>query len=613
MAHLASVPAAFQDALDRLGDRPLLEDRQGTVALAELLTFAAAAAHGLRKRGLQAGDRVGLWADNSRRWIAADLAIQLAGGINVPRGTDTPEDEIREILAHADVSFVLVHDARTAARLERIRQSLPALREVIVLDPTGVPGLTFDRLLAEGAGGPSFAELAKAIRPDDVATIIYTSGTTGRPKGVVLLQKSFAHQLETIPGFLDIGPTDVFLSILPPWHIFERTVEYVCLTQGARLVYTDLRRFKQDLSEKHPTFVPSVPRVWESVHDAVKKALAEGSPMRRSLFGTAFAVADRRVRAYDLARGMSAEVHPPGLLARAWNGLVATLLFLPDLLLRSIVFKKIRTLTGGRLRGAVVGGGLMPPHVDRFFRAVGMPVLVGYGLTETAPVLTVRRPTRNVMHTIGVAIPQVELEIRDPVTGLPLPRGGVGVVFTRGPQVMKGYHKDPELTARAIDPNGWFDTGDLGLLTTAGDLCFKGRQKETIVLSGGENVEPSHVESSILPSPYVAQAVVVGQDRKTLAALVCPRAEEIVKRFPALAGVTPAELATRPEVLALIKEEVGRRTGPDSGLRPFERVTRVALLPEPLSAENGCLTGTLKTKRHEIVKRYASLIEAAYA
>ncbi len=613
MAPPTSVPAAFQAALDRLGDRPLLEDRQVTVSLAELLSTAAAVAHGLRKRGLHAGDRVGLWADNSRRWIAADLAIQLAGAINVPRGTDTPEDEVREILVHADVSFVLVHDARTAARLERIRHALPGLREVVVLDPTGVPGLTFDRLAAEGAGGPTFAELARAIRPDDVATIIYTSGTTGRPKGVVLLQRSFAHQLEVIPGFLEIGPTDVFLSILPPWHIFERTVEYVCLTQGARLVYTDLRRFKQDLAEKHPTFVPSVPRVWESVHDAVKKALAEGSPLRRRLFGTAFAVADRRVRAYDLARGLSERVEPPGLALRAWNGLVAALLFLPDLLLRSIIFKKIRTLTGGRLRGAVVGGGLMPPHVDRFFRAVGMPVLVGYGLTETAPVLTVRRPHRNVLHTIGVAIPQVELEIRDPVTGLPLPRGGVGVVFTRGPQVMKGYHKDAELTARAIDPQGWFDTGDLGCLTQAGDLCFKGRQKETIVLSGGENVEPSHVESAILPSPYVAQAVVVGQDRKTLAALVLPRAEEVAKRLPALAHATPAELAAHPEVLALLKEEVSRRTGPGSKLRPFEHVARVALLPEALSVENGLLTGTLKAKRHEIVKRHAGLIDAAYA
>jgi len=609
---VTSVPAAFQAALDRLGDRPILEDRAGTVPYSALLASSAALSTGLERRGLRAGERVGLWADNSRRWIVADLAIQCVGAINVPRGTDTPEAEVKEILRHARAAFVLVHDARTLARLERIRHDLPDLREVAVLDPTGVAGLTVDKLIEEGRGGPSFGERAAKIRPTDVATLIYTSGTTGRPKGVVLAQSNFAHQLEEIPGFLEIGPDDLFLSILPPWHIFERIVEYVALTQGARLVYTDLRHFREDLAHKRPTFVPSVPRVWESVHDAVRKALADGPPLRRAVFDTALWVADARARAFDTARGFTTRVNGVPALLRGAAGAAAALLWPLDQLLRRVAFKKVNALVGGRLRGAVVGGGKMPPHVDRFFRAIGVGVLVGYGLTETSPVVTVRRPKRNVIHTIGTVMPRVELEIRDPSTGKALAVGETGVICTRGPHVMQRYYEDPALTAKVMDAQGWFDTGDLGVITRAGDLCFRGRQKETIVLAGGENVEPSRVEEAIVPSELVSQAVVVGQDRKTLAALVLPRAEEIAKRLPATAGLSPAELAARADVLELVRADVHRRTGPEAGFRPFESVPRVALLPEPLSADNGCLTATLKMKRHEIVARFAELIEAVY-
>jgi long-chain acyl-CoA synthetase len=611
-----TVPGHFQDAFERLGDRPVLEDRAGTVSLATLLATAAGAANGLTRRGLLPGERVGFWADNSRRWIATDLAIQAAGAVGVPRGTDTPEGEIAEIFRHAEVSFVAVHDAKAAARFESVRGSLPSVREVVVLDPGpgAGPGIPFDRLVEEGRDGASFAELAAAVEPTDVATIIYTSGTTGRPKGVVLAHDNFAHQLRVIPKALDIGPTDVFLSVLPPWHIFERTVEYVALTQGARLVYTDVRRFRQDLGEKSPTFVPSVPRVWEMVHDAVRKALAEGPPLRRAVFGAAHAVASARAAARDRARGwfVREDGSGDGALVRGAAAVVSALLWPLDAPLRRVAFRKIGALTGGRLRGAVVGGGLMPAHVDRFFRAVGVGVLVGYGLTETSPVLTVRRAERNVLGTIGTAVPEVELEVRDPHTGERLPTGRSGVVFTRGPQVMRGYHRDDELTRKAIDRDGWFDTGDLGLLSRRGDLLFRGRQKETIVLAGGENVEPSHVEASILPSSLVAQAVVAGQDRKTLVALVVPRAEAVAKALHLPESTPLADLVARPEVARLVKDEVGRRTAHGSGLRPYEHVPRVLLLSEPLSPENGLLTATQKVRRHEVAKRFAKQIDAAY-
>jgi long-chain acyl-CoA synthetase len=611
-----TVPAWFAAAGERFGSRPTLQDRAGQVTLAELLKDAAAVAEGLAKMGVQRGQSVGFYADNSRRWIVADLALHALGAVSVPRGTDTPADDMIELFRHGDVRHVLAHGAKAAHQLEALRRRHAGLGEIVCLDPEGAGGRTLADLAKDGAGGPSFGERAPSVRPEDPATIIYTSGTTGRPKGVVLAQSNFGHQLRTLPRALDIEQDEVFLSLLPPWHIFERIVEYVALTNGCLLVYTDQRRFRDDLAAAQPTFVPSVPRIWESVHQRVLKALQEGGAVRRAVFHAGLAAARLRARAWDEARGHVMRWSRPGgpaaLASGAWRlgALALAGLALPfDRLAHLLVFRRLKALVGGRLKGAISGGGLMPLHVDRFFRAIELPVLVGYGLTETSPVLTLRRQHRNVIGSIGTPIDEVELEIRHPDTGARLEPGATGVVFTRGPQVMRGYHKDPELTRKVLDAQGWFDTGDLGALTPAGDLCFRGRAKETIVLSGGENVEPGRVEEAMLASPLVEQAVVVGQDRKILAALVLPRADELARELGWSAPLPPAESAPRRDARERVQQEVLRRT---AALMPFERVTRVALLPEALETSNGCLTGTLKVRRHVVAERFRMLIEEAY-
>jgi long-chain acyl-CoA synthetase len=612
-----TVPAWFAAAGERYGSRPVLQDRAGEVAIDALLKQAAAVAEGLRGLGVKPGDHVGFYADNSRRWIAADLALHACGAVSVPRGTDTPAEEMTGFFRHAEVRLVLAHGEKARAALEAERHRHPGLGEIVCLDPEGASGPTLDSLASAGAGGPSFAECATRVKPADLATIIYTSGTTGRPKGVMLAQSNFGHQLRVLREALEIADDEVFLSILPPWHIFERIVEYVALANGARLVYTDQRRFRDDLATARPTFVPSVPRIWESVHTRVVKTLREGGALRRGLFRAGHAVATARAFAWDRARGHVIRWTKPEGAAQAVEGAVrlgalvlAGLAFLPDRLAHLVVFRRLKSLVGGRLKGAISGGGLLPSHVDRFFRAIELPVLVGYGLTETSPVLTLRRQRRNVIGTIGTAVAEVELEIRDPDNGARLPPGKTGVVFTRGPQVMRGYHKDPELTSRVLSAGGWFDTGDLGALTPYGDLVFRGRAKETIVLLGGENVEPGRVEEAILASPLVEQAIVVGQDRKILAALVLPRAEELAKelRWPETRPV--ADIAKSSDARDRIQTEILRRT---AALMPFERVTRTALLPEALEPANGCLTGTLKPRRHVIAERYRHLIEEAYS
>lgn len=251
----------------------------------------------------------------------------------------------------------------------------------------------------------------------------------------------------------------------------------------------------------------------------------------------------------------------------------------------------------------------MPPHIEKFFCTIGVPILVGYGLTETSPVVAVRVEERNVLGSIGRAVPEVEIQIRDPSTGAKLEAGEPGLVFTRGPNVMQGYHHDDALTREVIDENGWFNTGDLGFLTEEGDLCFRGRAKETIVLAGGENVEPSRVEAALLSSPCIEQVVVVGQDRKTLAALLLPDPAEVAKALHISGRPSYEELADNDEVRRLLHQEAVRTT---AGLAPFERITRFALLPKALDVADGTLTQTLKIKRHVIHELYEALIEKAY-
>ena len=616
---LRTLPALFLDAAGRHGSIPILQDRQGTVTMDELMADAARAANGLRALGVEPGDKVGFYADNSRRWILTDLAIQLAGAVSVPRGTDTPDEEYAEILAHAGAGLVFADQARHVERLEGVRDRVPDMGEIICIHPKDAPGRTLDDLLEAGKDGPDFATLAEPIKPDDLATIIYTSGTTGRPKGVMLTQSNFAHQAAVCPGVFDIGRSkdDAFLSVLPPWHIFERAVEYIAICGGARVIYTDRRRFKEDLARCEPTFVPSVPRIWETVYTGIQKTLAHGSPVKRGVFKSAYRIARIRTSMWDRARGWVLRDREPRGLGVPVEGLkrlgalgVAAVFYPLDMLGKAVVFSKLKKLVGSRLRGAISGGGLMPGHIDIFFRTVELPILIGYGLTETSPVCTVRRIERNVLGTIGTVVPEVEIQIRHPESGAPRPPGEVGVVCTRGPHVMRGYYKDQELTDKVIDGDGWFDTGDLGYLTEAGDLCFHGRLKETIVLGGGENVEPSRVEEAILPSMLIEQCIVVGQDRKVLAALVLPDRAEVCPKLGLPEDTPYEELAKNADVLDLLRKECRART---SSLKGFEKITRVALMHEPMDAENGLLTQTLKPRRHVIVDHFAEAIEEAYA
>ena len=515
-------------------------------------------AAGLGALGLAPGERVVLVADNGPEWAAADLAILACGAVDVPRGTDTPAAELAIILDHAGAVGAVAIGEEALGRVLAAAGPSHRLRFIVRLDarrgevPAGV-------LSGEEVAGGAPADPARLPRigPEDPASLIYTSGTTGRAKGVTLLHRNFLHQLRTVPPAFDFQPGDVFLAMLPPWHCFERVVEYVALSVGGEVAHSHPRLLKEHVGAVRPTWMASVPRVWETILTLSGWTRLEGKDPERAA-------------------------------------------------------AMLRGAVGGRLRCAVAGGGRCPDRVDRAFNGAGIRFLVGYGLTETAPVLTVRRPEDNRVGTLGRPLAETEVRVVTRDTGVPVEPGVAGVIHARGPQVMRGYWRDPELTARVLSPDGWFDTGDLGVLTNGGDLEFRGRAKDTIALRGGEKVEPQPLEDRLAESPFIEHAVVVGQDRKVLGALVSPRRDAAEKEIRRRGSLPPEAPPPAGALEALLKEECARLLTAEAGFGPHERIARVAVLDEPLTVENGLLTGTLKVKRPSVLERHAARVEVLF-
>ncbi|MCU0725960.1 MAG: AMP-binding protein [Planctomycetes bacterium] len=544
-------------------------------------------ARGLLASGIRPGDRVLLLADNSPRWLVADLGIQRAGAISVPRAADTTPGELTHILTDCAASGAVLGDAGLRGRLPAVGEGL---RLPVALSGGGDGVCSFEVLLDRGASETPLPP------PAPTATIVYTSGTTGTPKGVMLSPENILHNVRVLPPLIGLRPGDRFLAVLPLWHMFERTVEYTVLSTGGTLTYGTLRTLREDLRAESPDYVAAVPRLWEGVAAAFRREVERRGPVARFLLRRLLSFTEGR-------RTISGSLVPdrPGGAGFA-RRLARLVLDAPFALPARLLFgKRIRRATGGRIRAGISGGGLLPLDTDLLFDALGLRLIVGYGLTETAPVAALRSPRRNVLGTIGRAIPETEVRIADGADR-PLPPGVAGEIHVRGPQVMTGYYGNSEATARVLAAGGWFRTGDLGSVTPAGDIVFRGRAKETIVLSGGENVEPGPIEARILLSPFVRQALVVGQDRKQLCALLLPEVDR--------AG---AEARARGvSVEALLRSEVARLVSAEAGFLPRERVARVAVLDRDFTVDDGTLTPTLKVRRNVVLELYRDRIEELY-
>jgi len=600
---MQSIAHMYQESARKFRDQPAFATRRGKVfqskSYGQLYDDALALATALSELGLAAGDKVGLFADNRYEWIVSSMAITLCGAADVPRGTDITAEDIRHIVPHSDMKILLVEDEATLRRVRSVGES-SVLQTVVLLEGRSDKVLRFTDLLERGVellarGSHSVQSSLAGIRPEHLFTLIYTSGTTGQPKGVMLSHGNLLSQIQRIP--IEISPVERILSILPVWHIFERIFELIAISKGCATYYTTVRTLKEDLAIVKPTFMASAPRLWESVYAGILTAVARGSKIKRVLF--------------SMATGLASLYYSIKRSNRLWQKLALPLLFLPYALLDRLVLAKIRQATGGKLKGSVSGGGALPLHVDLFFNSIGIPVLEGYGMTETSPVLAVRTMDRLIPGTVGPIYPDTELRLVDPQTKKvvwPGPEGigKKGEIHVRGPQVMQGYYKNPEATA-AVIRDGWLNTGDLGLMTDDGCLRIVGRTKETIVLLGGENVEPVPIENRLLQSPLIAQCMVVGQDQKYLGALIVPEAEQFREY-----GQDLASISHHPAVVQAIKSAIKECINDSTGFKSFERIVDFRLLPETF-AVGAELTAKLSIKRHFIAEKYAHLIEQMYS
>jgi len=548
------------------------------------------AARGLSSLGVRRGDRVAILSENRPEWAIADFACLTIGITDVPIYPTLPGDQIAYMLKDSGAVAVFVSNKLQAEKIREIRAQLPALKTVIGFDD--IPGLTnmsiadLEKRGAQGENKESIAiyrEDALTVKPDDLATIIYTSGTTGEPKGVMLTHDNIYGNVAASRTAIPFEGRDVALSFLPLSHIFERMAgHYLMFATGTSIAYAEsIDTVPANLQEVRPTLVLSVPRLYEKMFARVLETALTGGFLKKNIFSWGRGVADR------WANEKLAGREPGGLLASQYA------------IAQKLVFSKLKARTGGRLRYFVSGGAPLSPDINKFFFAAGLTILEGYGLTETSPVITVNTPANFRIGTVGKVVDGVEVRIADD-----------GEILTRGPYVMKGYFNKPDATREAIDPEGWFHTGDIGELHD-GFLAITDRKKDLIVTAGGKKVAPQPLENKVKTNKYVAQAVMIGDKRKFPSMLIVPNFDQL-ERWAAKRNIIwtdRAQLLRMPTIQAKMEKEVNEEL---AGAAHFELPKKIGLVEHDFSIERGELTPTQKVKRKAIDKNYKALIDSLY-
>jgi long-chain acyl-CoA synthetase len=565
--------------------KELLRTRAGrewrTHTVAQFADSTQQTAARLAQAGVGKGDRVALFAENRPEWHIIDFACHLLGAVLVPLYPSLPANQVQYIVADSGAKLLLVSGKERARLAIEAGAGLPGVR-IIGIDPGLASGLPALQELPMLAGGPDSLP-QPPIDQTELASLIYTSGTTGEPKGVMLSHRNFISQITSIRPLYPIDETDEVLSFLPLSHIFQRILDYLFLYCGCRITYVEaVERVGMMLPIAQPTILASVPRVYERAYvQVLSRIQKEGGPKQR-LFNWAVRVG-RQVKSAEWAG------RRPSLLARAQYALA-----------RRFVFSKILERFGGHLRFSVTGGAPIAREIAEFFDIVGLPVLNGYGLTESAPVIAVNRLESNRLGSVGLAPPGVEITIAPD-----------GEILARGPNIMMGYWNKPEATAEAIDAEGWLHTGDIGHLDQRSYLFITDRKKDLIVTTGGKNVAPQPIEARLVASPFVAQAVAVGDKYPYIVALVVPNFETIGARLTEQGanGLSHEVIAAHPVTEALIAAAV---KDVNHDLAAYERIRRFTVLPKEFSLETGEITPTLKVRRKVIMQRYGDVIEQMY-
>jgi long-chain acyl-CoA synthetase len=554
----------------------------------EILDRVKNIALGLRSLGIGPEDKIVILSENRPEWTMTDFACQCLGAIVVPIYPTLMPDQIKYIIDDSDAKVVFGSNRELWPRIAAVRNELDKVAHYVAFDPEGIEGaMPLAELIDRGrtyaaSRGDEFEALVLAVKPDALASIIYTSGTTGVPKGVMLTHANFVHNIKALRSIVEFTDTDRILSFLPLSHVLERMCTFAFLYAGASIAYAEsIETVAENLIEARPTIMVSVPRLFDKIYARVIDQVLAGPGLKKKIFFWALGVGKKHA-----AKRLRREP-VPGFLA------------LQHGLARKLVYSKIIEKTGGRVRFFVSGGAPLSKDIAEFFYTLGLTVIEGYGLTETSPVVACNTIEGVRFGTVGRPIPGVEVRIAPD-----------GEILTRGPNLMKGYYKK-EAETREVMENGWFKTGDIGRLDEEGFLIITDRKKDIIVTAGGKNVAPQPIENILKTNPYIANAVVVGGNRKFISALVVPNFEKL--EAYARAGNIPfgsrAELVARDEVRNFLLAEVGRTT---PNLAPYERIKRIALLDRDFEIEAGEMTPTLKVRRSIVEQKYKSLIDTLY-
>lgn len=586
----------FFGAMERSASRPVAMrvKRNGAwtaLSYKELKEQVHAFSIGLLELGVRPGDRVAILSENRPEWAVTDFACLAARCADVPVYPTLPARQIEYILRDSGAVAICCSSAEQLAKILEIRSGVPALKTLIVYDAAAATGgaITFDAVLGRGRSGlakyPAWQADALTVRADDLATLIYTSGTTGDPKGVMLTHGNITSDVVAGLQVLDLRATDECLSFLPLSHIFERMAGHYCMTQqGAIINYaSSVEAVPAEMGEIRPTVVCSVPRLYEKIFARVQENAMAGSPVKQKIF----LWAKRTGEAW-------AELAIEGRPIPAGLGMKYRVAF-------KLVFSKLTARVGGRLRFFVSGGAPLSANIARFFFAAGLPIMEGYGLTETSPVITVNGFGRMRLGSVGKVVPGVEVKI-----------AGDGEILTRGPNVMKGYFNKPEATAEVLSADGWFATGDIGEVDADGFLKITDRKKDLIVTAGGKNIAPQPIENLVKTTPFVLSSVMLGDRRQFPIMLVVPNLD-VVRKWAEAEGMTgrsDAQLLGDQAVHTKVAGEIKKAL---RELAHYEMPRKFLLLPRDFSIEAGELTPTLKVKRRVVEKLHQAKIDELYA
>jgi len=590
-----TIPELFFNTIDQYGNHDAFYEKVNGqwvgLTFNEVYEKVNAFAAGLRQMGIKKDDKVAILSTNNPRWAISDYAITCLGAVTVTVYPTLIPHQIKYILDDSETKLIIAEDEVQAEKVLEFINDSPKLNKIITMNNSLADNeyvVTMEAVIEQGRPdvekGFSIRETAKDVAPDDLLTLIYTSGTTGNPKGVMLTHKNLVSNVQAGRKAISVGEEDVFLSFLPLSHSFERMVgHYTAFSAGSTVYYAEsIETVADNMAEAHPTVMTSVPRLYEKMYTKILDKVSNDPPIRQKIFWWALGVGARAAKYFQRNQ------KPSGLLALQFK------------LADKLVFSKLKERVGGRLKYFVSGGAPLSKDIGEFFASANIPILEGYGLTETSPVITVNHIELYKFGTVGPPIDGVEVKIADD-----------GEILCRGDNVMKGYYNDPEATKEVIDEDGWFHTGDIGEFDEDGYLKITDRKKNLIVTSGGKNIAPAPLENALTKSKYIEQCLVIGDRRKFVSAVVVPAFEALYEW--AKANNVPVdnheELVRNEKVVALYNGVVEEAM---KDFAQYEKVKKIALMSNPWSIETGELTPKLSVKRKVVESKYKTVIDALY-